>query len=111
MLSTERRRAPRAQILGQLHGRMVTLDAEVRIREISLGGMSLESDIPFPVGAIHQFNLFLGDGARVAVSAQVKHSRLLEPQAHPKYLTGFQFVDDGQAAGGPGVSDLVHDLT
>ncbi|HUF47562.1 MAG TPA: PilZ domain-containing protein [Vicinamibacterales bacterium] len=101
-MSSERRRAPRARILGRLHGRLVALDADVEIRELSLGGMSVLSDIPFPVDAIHQFDLFLGDGARVSVVAQARHSQLVEARTSPRYLTGFEFIDDEAADQGVG---------
>ena len=93
-MHTDRRRAPRAQILGRLHGQLVTLDAPVELRELSLGGMSIESEIPFPIDAIHQFDLVLGDGARVSVVAQARHSRLIASGTSPRYLTGFEFLDD-----------------
>jgi hypothetical protein len=109
-MSTERRRAPRAQILGRLHGRIVTVDTRVQIREISLGGMSLESEIAFPVGAVHQFELFLGDGASVAVSAQARHSRRVDDVSPMRYLTGFQFIEDDPSADGR-VTQLVTDLS
>jgi hypothetical protein len=106
-MSTERRRAPRAQILGRLHGRLVTLDADVQIRELSLGGMALESDIPFPADAIHQFEIFLGDGSRVTVVAQARHSRLIESGTQPRYLTGFQFIDAGASEDVTSVIDSI----
>jgi hypothetical protein len=108
-MPSERRRAPRVQILGRLHGRIVTVDAPVEIREISLGGMSLESEIAFPVGAVHQFELFLGDGATVAVSAQARHSRQVDSVSPVRYLTGFQFIDEDPNPDGQ-VTKLVTDL-
>lgn len=109
-MSTERRRAPRAQILGRLHGRIVALEAQVDVRELSLGGMSILSEIPFPEGAVHQFELMLGDGARVAVSARARHSRVLPGDGEPRYITGFQFVDDEADADGGGVLPIIQTL-
>ena len=109
-MSDERRRAPRVQILGQLHGRLVTIDAEVHIREISLGGMSLVSGIQFPDGALHQFELMLGDGARVAVSARARHSKAIPGEGEPRFVTGFQFVDDEESTEDSGVMPIIRTL-
>jgi hypothetical protein len=108
-MRTERRRAARVEILGQIHGRLVTLEADVKVRELSLGGMSLESEIQFPEGAIHQFELFLGDGARVAVSAVARHSRPVPAGTGHRYLTGFQFIDDTRGEDS-GVGSLIQRL-
>ena len=109
-MSTERRRAPRAPTLGRVRGRIVSLEAQVEIREISLGGMSLVSEILFPEGAVHQFELMLGDGARVAVSARARHSREMPGDGKPRYITGFQFLDDEGDADSSGVLPIVQTL-
>lgn len=105
-MRTERRRAPRVEILGQLHGRLVLLESDVSVREISLGGMSVESAAPFPVGSVQHFQLVLGDGARVIVAAEARHSRPVEGAS--RYVTGFRFVEepnDGEALTVPGLID------
>ncbi len=93
-MTQDRRRAPRVDAVGRVQGRIVSLDAEVRIREISLGGLSIESSMEFPVGAVHRFELCLGDGALVAVSAAARYSRQTGIGGAGNYITGFQFVED-----------------
>jgi hypothetical protein len=110
-MSSERRRSPRIEILGRLHGHAVTLDVPVVVREISLGGMALETSFPFPVGALHAFRLTLGDGALVELNGRVMHSRNISaPGAEPLYLTGIQFVDDEPTDDDSSVSDLIDKL-
>ena len=109
-MSSERRRSPRIEILGRLHGHAVSLDVPVVVREISLGGMALETSFPFPIGALHEFRLTLGDGARVQLSGRVMHSRNISgPGGEPLFLTGIQFVDD-EPSEDSDVTDLIDKL-
>ena len=92
-MTIDRRRNPRVSILGNLHGRAVTLDVTVTVTEISLGGMGIVTDIPFSVDAIHTFQLTLGDNSVVHLKGQVKHCQELagEPE---RFLSGIQFLDE-----------------
>src|SRR5262245_24602415 len=74
-MSTERRRSPRVALLGKVHGHIAALDVRVKVREMSLGGLSMETDISFPVGSVHDFSLTLGDGAAVLLKGEVVYSR------------------------------------
>src|SRR5579864_9723629 len=91
----ERRRSPRFELLGRLHGQVVSVATDVRVREISLGGLSFESAIAFPVGAIHEFRLQLGDRSSVILRGRVvrclKHGIV---DGTLKYTTAVQFIDD-----------------
>lgn len=110
-MTIERRRSPRIEILGRLHGHAVSLDVPVVVREISLGGMALETTFPFPPGAVHEFRLTLGDGAQVVLNGRVMHSRnTAEAGKPPVYVTGIQFVDDEPTTGDSSVSDIVDRL-
>jgi len=97
-MKPDRRTAPRVETHDRVRGRILTLDAEIRIREISLGGLSLESAVEFPVGAVHQFELVLGDGATVAVSAEARYCRPASPGHGQRFIAGFQFVEATDAA-------------
>ena len=101
-MTTERRSAPRFQLLGRLHGHIVSLDTPVSVREISLGGLSFQSEMSFPVGAVHEFMLRLGDDSTVHLRGRIVRSREdQDADGHRIYLTGVQFVDDdaGEAGG------------
>jgi hypothetical protein len=93
-MTTERRRNPRIQIFGKLHGYLVALDLPVSVTEISLGGMSLDTTIDFPVGVIHEFRLTAGEQSPVVLKGRVMHCRrgaVLDQVSH--YVVGVQFID------------------
>ena len=108
-MSIDRRRSPRIELLGRLHGHVVSLDVPVIVREISLGGMAVETTFSFPVGVVHEFRLTLGDGAHVVLRGQARHSRQVSGRGET-FVTGFQFVDE-DTTGHPGaVGDLIDQI-
>ena len=110
-MTADRRRSPRIEILGRLHGHAVSLDVPVVVKEISLGGMALETSFPFPIGAVHEFRLTLGDGAQVHLKGRVMHSRNTgAPGGASTFVTGIQFVDDEPTDEDTGVGDLIDKL-
>lgn len=110
-MSTERRRSARIEILGHLHGRVVSLDVPVRVREISLGGMAIETAVLFTEGTLHDFRLTLGDGAQVVLRGQARHCRNIAAEGqHPLYVTGFEFVDDERGESQSTVGSLIDKL-
>ena len=96
-MTSERRNSPRIEILGKLHGHTVAFDVPVLVREISLGGMAVETEIALVEGSVHEFLLTLGDGSTVELAGKVMHSRLISEEGDPSYVSGVQFIDD-QAA-------------
>jgi hypothetical protein len=107
-MTHDRRRAPRIELLGRLHGHSVSLDLPVTVLEISLGGMAIQTGLPFPIGAVHAFRLTLGDESTVELNGRVMHCRNTAPaDATPVYVSGIQFVEDEPGDEGPTVSDLI----
>ncbi len=93
-MTDDRRRSPRIELLGRVHGHSVSLDLPVRVVQISLGGMAIETAMAFPVGAVHLFRLTLGDDSTTELTGRVMHSRNTAPDgATPVFTTGIQFVD------------------
>ena len=92
-MSSERRRNPRVAILGKLHGRVVALDLAVTVTEISLGGMGIQTAIPFPIDAVHEFQLTLGDGSVVRLRGRVAHCQRV-PGDEERYVSGIQFMEE-----------------
>lgn len=92
-MSIDRRRNPRVAILGKLHGRIVTLDVTVTVIEISLGGMRIETAVPFPVDAVHEFQLTLGDNSIVHLKGRVAHCQRTGGDQE-RYISGIQFIED-----------------
>jgi hypothetical protein len=90
----DRRRAPRVEVLGRLQGHVVALELPVIVREISLGGMSLETPFQFPVGDLQHFVLTLGDGSRLSLAGRVAYCMNIGEPGVRAFRTGIQFEDD-----------------
>lgn len=110
-MASDRRRSPRIEIFGKLHGHLVVLDVPVTVIEISLGGLGLETSLDFPVGAVHEFRLTLGDESTVTLKGRVMHSRRTSPLGEPpRFVVGVQFIDDDPGDAGP-VGDLINRIS
>lgn len=106
-MTIDRRTSPRIEILGRVHGQAVSLGVPVTVREISLGGMAIETPVPFPMDAVHEFRLTLGDSSTVLLRGKVVHCRTAAAASGPPlYLSGLAFVDD-EPVTGQGVGDLI----
>ncbi|MGQ0737257.1 MAG: PilZ domain-containing protein [Acidobacteriota bacterium] len=92
-MSDDRRNNPRVRILGRLHGRAIALEVPVTVTEISLGGMGIQTDAPFPTGAVHEFELTLGDESVVTLRGKVVHCQKVPGEAGG-FLSGVQFTDE-----------------
>ena len=112
MSSDDRRRSPRIEILERIHGHIASLDVPMRVREMSLGGMGLESNFAFPVGAIHEFRLTLGDGSTVMLRGKILRCReQTDADGTQIYVSGIQFLDEDPPAGDTSVGDLIDKIT
>ena len=108
MTHDDRRRSPRVEMMGRMQGRTVTIGVHVRVREISLGGMSVETDEPLELNSVHQFSLTLGDGATIELTGRVLRSARVAPDGHPAhYVSGIQFIDDSD----DGVAGIIDKAT
>jgi c-di-GMP-binding flagellar brake protein YcgR len=93
MSSPERRRNPRIDVLGQVHVRIVTAPTPATLRDISLGGFSIETTTAFPPGLWHDFHLSLDDGSELRARAKSVHCALVRMAAGlPMHITGFEFL-------------------
>ncbi len=113
-MDSDRRRSPRIELLGQLHGRVVPYDVSVTVRNVSLGGLSLESPFPFPLGASHDFRLMLGDDSTVRLRGTILRCDAERASDGSTYfITGVRFVeevpDDDDQDGGT-ITDLIDRL-
>jgi hypothetical protein len=86
----ERRRAARVDLLAELEGYVVTLDETVRVRQLSAGGLTVETTSPLSPRFTHDFRLTLGERS-ATVRAQVKHSRVLVQGDSVSYIAGLAF--------------------
>ena len=88
-------------MVGRMHGRTVALGLLVRVREISLGGMSVETAEPFEPNSVHQFSLTLGDGATIQLTGRVLRTAPMASEGQPvHFVSGIQFVDDESEVAG-----------
>jgi hypothetical protein len=100
----DRRRSVRVDLLADLEGHLVTLDERIQIRQISLGGMTVETTAPLSPRLEHEFRLTIGDRA-VTVAARVVHSRVAVQGDVVTFLAGVQFVGPSPEALG-----LIHEF-
>jgi hypothetical protein len=91
-----RRRFPRLEVLGLVEGKRVPLDVPLTIRDLSQGGFSAESSVPFPPGTQHHFRFTTTNQNEVSLDATSVHCRLasVDRDGHYTYITGFEFVSD-----------------
>jgi hypothetical protein len=94
--SRSRRRFPRLEVLGVVEGRRVPLDVPLTVRDLSQGGFSTESTVPFPPGSHHQFRFTTAAHQEVTLAATVVHCRLAAASDDGQftYITGFEFHSD-----------------
>ena len=91
----DRRRSPRIEILDRIHGHVVSLDTPVRVGEMSLGGMSIQTSFAFPENSLHEFRLRMGDDSVVLLKGRVIRCREgVDAEGAGIYISGVQFVDD-----------------
>jgi hypothetical protein len=88
----DRRRDLRIDLLADLQGHLITLDEQVGVRQLSLGGMTIETTAPLSPRVVHDFRLGLGELA-VIVKGRVMHSRISVREDQVTYLSGVQFIE------------------
>ena len=89
----EQRRSPRINVRERLSGRLVDLDVAVVVRDISLGGFSLESEQALPTG-VHIVRLQEDERWSVTVTAASRHRRSTrDPDGSMRHVMGFEYED------------------
>lgn len=95
MSGAERRTSERVDLLGALHGEVLVIQA-TEIRQLSLGGMLVETRFAFQVESLHDFRLLLNELAgepTVVVKGRVVHSRITDVvQEAVFYQSGIEFI-------------------
>ena len=91
----ERRETPRVLALGRLIGHVPGIHVPVRIRELSMGGFSVESARTFEVDDVHDVSLSLRDSKPVTLRSRVVYCRPdITPNGATVHVTGFALLDD-----------------
>jgi PilZ domain-containing protein len=94
----ERRQAPRVEILGQVTGESLTLDAPVTVLDLSTGGFRIETTGRLSTGEPHEFRFKLRDGVSVIVLARVVHQRAVSKRPSGSHVVGLEFLDGSAEA-------------
>lgn len=90
-MSKERRRTTRIEIIQQIGGMVVPMRAHLRVKEMSLGGMLIETNAELPPLDIQEFRLQLSDGGETMVRGHVVHGRFAVRQGGVMYTLGIEF--------------------
>ena len=93
MTRPDQRRTPRIDVRHRLRGTIVSLDRPVVVRDISLGGFSVETDEALPDG-VHIVRLQEGQRWSVTVTAASRHRRVSQTgDGAMCHVTGFEYED------------------
>ena len=91
-VSDDSRDAERLTILGDLYGE-VMLHEPMLIKELGVGGATVETRFPLHLDSLHDLRLVLGE-LSVVVKGRVVHSRICDvDQDIVTYRTGLEFVE------------------
>jgi PilZ domain len=88
----DRRRAPRVDLLIELKGHLIALNAAATVLQLSMRGMTVETAIPLSPSTPHDFRLNLAHRA-LDVRTRVVHSRMVVKGDDVSYVSGLAFVD------------------
>ncbi|MSO63086.1 MAG: hypothetical protein EXQ50_13520 [Acidobacteria bacterium] len=92
MASDNKRDSERVELLGALHGEVMVFQPTA-VRQMSHGGMQVETAFPLQLDSLHEFRLTLGDRS-VVVKGRVAHSRISDvDQDVITYRTGVEFIE------------------
>jgi hypothetical protein len=87
-----KRTSERLELLGALHGEVMVFQ-NTAIREISRGGMKVETTFPLQLDSLHDFRITIG-GRSIVVKGRVAHSRISDvDQDAVTYRSGIQFIE------------------
>ena len=103
-MHSNKRDGERIQILGELHGEVMVFEP-MAIKEISRGGVQVETAFPLQLDSLHDFRLTLGDRS-VILKGRVVHCSISDvDQEVVVYRSGVQFIEPSER-----VSSVVADF-
>ena len=95
MQQTERRRHPRFGAATKLAGHLLDQDLPVRVRDIGLGGFSIETVEPLEIGIEHRVRFVSHDDWSTVLLALCAYSRpSCLDDGSPIYVAGFSFTGE-----------------
>ena len=91
-MEEEKRDAERVSILGELQGEIMVFEPML-VKEVSLGGVTLETPFPLQLNSLHDLRLELG-GRSIVVKGRVVHSQISDvDQEIVTYRSGVEFAE------------------
>lgn len=91
-----KRDSDRLELLGGLSGEVMVYQPMV-IREISSGGIQIETGFPLQLDSLHDFRLTLSGGRSLVVKGRVVHSHISDvDQDVIRYSSGIEFVEPAE---------------
>jgi hypothetical protein len=110
-LGADRRRTPRLEVNGRIDGYLESTGEPVRIRDIGLGGFSIETPDPVPDG-VHVMRFSVEGQWSISLSAMIRYSRPFSTvDGASWYLTGFEYLAQHSRSTQRIASHLVERLT
>jgi hypothetical protein len=108
MSDQPKRDSERIDLLGALRGEVMVFQPTA-IRQISRGGMQVETTFPLQLDSLHDFRLTLDDRS-IVVKGRVVHSRISEfDHDGVTYRTGIEFIEPSEPVAAA-ISELVEEL-
>ena len=90
-MSAEKRDRERVPILGELLGEVMVFEPML-VKEVSIGGATVETRFPLHLNSLHDLRLTLG-ARSIVVKGRVVHSRISDvDQDIVTYRSGLEFV-------------------
>jgi len=94
-MSQEKRENERVLILGELQGEVMVFEPML-IKEVGVGGATVETRFPLHLNSLHDVRLTLGDRSLV-IKGRIVHSRISDvDQDIVTYRTGLEFVEPSE---------------
>jgi hypothetical protein len=91
-VSDEKRDGARLTVLGDLSGEVMVYEPML-IKEIGIGGATVETRFPLHLNSLHDLRVMLGDRS-VVVKGRVVHSHISDvDQDIVTYRTGIEFIE------------------
>ncbi len=95
---SERRRFPRYPAHERVVGYLTAPRLPVRVRDIGLGGFSIETIDPLEAGVVQTVRFTTIDDWSAVLPAKSLHCRpSIAADGTPRYATGFSFVDENKS--------------
>jgi hypothetical protein len=104
----DKRDSRRIDLLGALKGEVMVYQVTI-VRQMSKGGMQVETTFPLQLDSLHDFRLTLGDRS-IVVKGRVAHCSISEfDQDGVTYRTGVEFVEPSERVAAV-ISEFVEEL-